>query len=296
MFFELVVAIFTLLIIYLYGWAKKRQTYWKDQKIPHIESFPLLGHFVRPTILKENISDTIIRLYNHPSAKGQPFIGINIFHKPAILIRDPELVKRICVKDANYFIDHHTGANPLHDPVGGNNLFQLNNPTWKKLRGKLSPVFTSGKMKQMFYMLENVGNNLNEKLQKSLKNGSTEVEVHELFGCFTTDVISLVAFGTEANCLKDPDRSEFFQNAKQSLMSTNWNKICFSTVFFLPELFGMLNMTTFDKGFEQFMRRLFNEVMRHRKVNGGVRNDLIDALIAIENSSTEEEKASKLFT
>lgn len=292
MIIVLLLAVVILILTYGYIWARQRQTYWKRHKIPYIESFPLLGHFARMILLQENIADTIRYLYNHPNAKEQPFIGINVFHKPAILLRDPDLIKQIGIKDSNYFTDHHTGADPLHDPVGGNNLFQLKNPVWRKLRAKLSPIFTSGKMKQMFYMVDKVGNDLNEKLKFSLTDNSVEVECHALFGCFTTDVISLVAFATEANCVKDPEQSEFFLNAKKSLMSTSWDKICFSSVFLLPELYGVLSMRTFGKSFEDFMRRLFNEVMDHRLKYGGTRNDLIDALIAIQNSSTPEEKAS----
>lgn len=293
---ELLFTAISLLIIYGYFWAKQRQTYWKRKNIPYIESRPLLGHFTRTVFLKENIAHTISRLYNHSKAKGQPFVGINAFHKPALLIRDPNLIKQVTVKDFNYFVDHHAGVNPVHDPVGANNLFQLNNPIWRKLRVKLSPIFTSGKMKQMFYMVDKVGDELNEKLRSALVDNQLEVECHSLFGLFTTDVISIVAFATEANCLKDPERSEFLHNAKNSFMNTPWNKFCINSVFLFPELSNLISIQSFDKNFEKFMRRLFNEVMTQRLQNGGTRNDLIDALIAVKNSSSPEEKSSEYLS
>lgn len=293
MLLELLLTIISLVLIYIYVWARKRQIYWKRYNVPYIESLPLIGHFARVILLKENVADTVTRLYNHPKARKQPFVGINVFHKPTILLRDPELIKQVAVKDFNYFVDHHTGIDPFHDPIGGNNLFQLNNPRWRKLRTKLSPIFSSGKMKQMFYMVEKVADDLNKTLHKSLVNNRTEVECQTIFGLFTVDVISIVAFATEANCVKDPENSEFFQTAKNSFMNTPWNKFCFNSVFLLPEVTKLLNVYTFDKKFEVFMRHLFSEVMTHRLKNGGTRNDLIDALIAIQNNSTPEEKASK---
>lgn len=42
------------------------------------------------------------------------------------------------------------------DPLGANSLPFANNPEWRMLRTKLTPVFTSGKMKQMFPLIDNV--------------------------------------------------------------------------------------------------------------------------------------------
>lgn len=294
MFIELLLITLSLTIFYGYHWAKQRQTYWKRNNVPYIESLPLLGHFTWMVLLKENIAHVISRLYNHPNAKGQPYVGINVFHKPALLIRDPELIKQMAIKDFNYFVDHLAGADPVHDPVGSNNLFQQNNPLWKKLRAKLSPIFTSGKMKQMFYMVEKVGNDFNETLNKSMKNASVEIECHEYFGRFTADAISLVAFATEANCIKDPERSEFLYNAKNSFSNTPWNKFSLNSVFLLPELASILSIRSFDQNFENFIRRLFNEMMSLRIKNGGTRNDLIDCLIAIQNNSSVEDKQREL--
>lgn len=56
------------------------------------------------------------------------------------------------------------------DRLGCNNLFFLRNPTWKMLRIKLSPFFSSGKLKKMFELMLQCGNNLDTYLE-SLKEG-----------------------------------------------------------------------------------------------------------------------------
>lgn len=168
-----------------YYWAYQRQNYWKHRNIPHIKSPLLLGHFFKTVLMKEHNIDAITNLYSHRNAKGKPFVGINVFHKPAILLRDPELVKRVLIKDFQYFTNRHVGADPIHDPMNGLNLFQIKNPQWKDLRVKLSPIFTSGKMKQMFYMVENVGNVLNDTVADLVKAGKPEVEIRTLLARYT---------------------------------------------------------------------------------------------------------------
>lgn len=65
----------------LYYWAKQKQNYWKDRNIPHVKSPLLLGHFFKTVILKQHNIDALTHLYDHPNAKGKPFVGINVFHK-----------------------------------------------------------------------------------------------------------------------------------------------------------------------------------------------------------------------
>lgn len=134
------------LLSLIYYWANQRQNYWKNLNIPHVKSPLLLGHFFKSVILREHSVKAISNLYEHPNARGKPFVGINIFHKPGILVREPELVKRVLIKDFQYFANRHVGSDPVHDPLSGLNLFQIKNPQWKELRVKLSPIFTSGKM------------------------------------------------------------------------------------------------------------------------------------------------------
>jgi len=55
----------------------------------------------------------------------------------------------------NFHIRH--AASDYHtDALGGYNLFFIKNPMWKQLRNKLTPLFSSGKMKQMFHFIKSV--------------------------------------------------------------------------------------------------------------------------------------------
>ena len=64
---------------------------------------------------------------------------------------------------------------------------------------KLSPVFTSGKMKSMFGIVDSIGDKFVEAIDKELKI-TKKLEMRELLGKFSTDVISNVAFGIDSKC------------------------------------------------------------------------------------------------
>ncbi|KAG4066159.1 hypothetical protein HA402_010361 [Bradysia odoriphaga] len=272
------------LLSLIYYWAYEKQKYWRVRGIPHIRSPILLGHFYKTVLLKESNISALSYLYNHPDANGKPFVGINVFHKPTVLLRDPDLIKRILITDFQHFPNHHTGADPVYDPISGQNIFQIKSPHWKELRVKLSPTFTSGKMKQMFYMVENVGNILGETVDGLVKSGRPDVEMRSLLARFTIDSISIVAFGTESGCLKNPETSEFLQAAQISFQNRYMDKVAGHLIFFLSNFTKVLRVKTLHPTFEAFLRRLYHEVITNRMKNGETRNDLIDTLIALKQA------------
>ena len=72
------------------------------------------------------------------------------------MIRDLDLVKNVLIKDFNQFSNRYSYSDPHSDGVGANTLFFAKNPKWKNIRSKLTPVFASGKIKQMFPLVEEV--------------------------------------------------------------------------------------------------------------------------------------------
>lgn len=54
---------------------------------------------------KKCVAEQFYDFYFDEKTKDKPFVGIHMFHRPAIIIRDPELLKRILVKDFASFSD-----------------------------------------------------------------------------------------------------------------------------------------------------------------------------------------------
>jgi cytochrome P450 len=104
-------------------------------------------------------------------------VGIFSFDKPSLLIRDPELVKNILVKDFQTFMDHIASFEKQIDPLIGNNLFALKGQLWRHLRTNLTPVFTSRKIKMMFYLLDTCGKELADCLEKATADGKLPQDI-----------------------------------------------------------------------------------------------------------------------
>lgn len=70
---------------------------------------------------------------------------------------------------------------------------------WKNLRVKLTPVFTSGKLKAMFSTLIDCGIPLKRYLTKEAERGNT-VEMREIAARYTTDIIGNCSVTSLVQC------------------------------------------------------------------------------------------------
>lgn len=148
----------TALIVAAYLYMTRNFNYWKRRGIPEVSPLPFVGNFSECMLMQKNPGYYMKDLYNH--AKDVPYIGFYVFDKPSLLVRDRELVKSVLVKDFNHFSDRYSTPD-TNDRLGYANLFFIKNPAWKMLRTKITPIFTSGKLKKMFELMLECGNNLN---------------------------------------------------------------------------------------------------------------------------------------
>lgn len=79
-------------------------------------------------------------------------------------------------------------------------LFFLDGSQWRNLRTKLTPAFTSGKMKTMFSIIDACSNEM-----LSYLNGKSMVEVGDLFTRYTTNVVTRCAFGIDVDFFRVSD-------------------------------------------------------------------------------------------
>jgi hypothetical protein len=125
-------------------------------------------------LLRTTIGEQLQKIYNEHSDK--PYVGIFSFDKPSLLVRDLELVKNILVKDFQTFTDRMFSFQEKFEPLHGNSIAVLNGQFWRHLRTKLTPVYTSRKMKMMFYLVDTSGKELAECLEKTTSDGKLPQE------------------------------------------------------------------------------------------------------------------------
>jgi hypothetical protein len=162
-------SILTAIFIGLYFYVTRNFKFWQKLGIPYATPTPFFGNLKNCTFQKVNIGKHLQQIYEEHSDK--PYVGMFSFDKPSLLIRDVGLVKNILVKDSQSFIDHIVTINEDLEPVASKGLLVLKGQLWRQVRTSLTPVFTSGKMKMMFHLVDICGKKLADYLDNATAEG-----------------------------------------------------------------------------------------------------------------------------
>lgn len=152
---EVVLLIASLSLVF-YFWQKRAYSYWQRNGVKSIKPVPILGNLRTFLSGKVPFFEQISLLHSTPGFEKEPLIGVYLLRGPGVIVRDLELIKTVMIKKFNYFVNRALSTDPHNDPIGYNNMFIVRNPEWKIIRNKLSPVFTSGKIKQMYPLMVEV--------------------------------------------------------------------------------------------------------------------------------------------
>ncbi|EZA52471.1 Cytochrome P450 9e2 [Ooceraea biroi] len=214
--------------------------------------------------------------YYHADAK---YLGIMDFATPALLIRDPDLIKDITVKDFEHFPDHHTFVDEDVEPLFTKNIFSLRGDRWREMRNTLSPSFTASKMKFMYELIAKCSTEFVDYLVDHPELCSS-IETKKIFRRYTTDVIATTAFGVSVNSMKDPN-NEFFLKGIEATKFSSGVLTMFKFMFMrgFPRLAKALGMTFFPRATGEFFKRIVDENIKTREAQGIVRPDMIHLLM-----------------
>ena len=159
-------------------------------------------------------------------------------------------------------------------------LFLLESERWRPLRSKLSPIFTSGKLKEMFSLVVECAGNLEKFLDKVADNGEA-VDCREMSAKFTTDVIGSCAFGITMNALEDDD-SEFRRMGRQ-LFTPTFKPIIRNIIRqFAPSLMKVFGRFLQSTEIDNFFISLVHDTMEYRENNNVHRLDMINMLMELK--------------
>ncbi|XP_036147431.1 uncharacterized protein LOC105832463 [Monomorium pharaonis] len=260
-------------VLALYYFLTSTYNFWKLRGIRGPRPIPGLGNF--KDVMFNNISagDYLTEMYNE--YKDEPLIGIFARKTPLLIVKDLDLVKDILIKDFAIFADRGLPIFEKTEPLS-QHLFSLEPKRWRPLRVRLSPVFTSGKLKEMFSLISKCADHLVEYMEK-IANKDEPVECRELTAKYTTDVIGNCAFGIDMNALSN-ENSEFRKMGRKVFTMT-WTALLRIRIRQMsPRLYGMLGYVLPQTDVTKFFTRVITENMNYRETNNIIRNDFIDML------------------
>ncbi|CAB0032964.1 unnamed protein product [Trichogramma brassicae] len=252
----------------VYYYFKKSLTYFDKWGIPYRPGWPFLGNMAEMLVGKRMFAQVYEDIYKEfPDAK---YVGLFEFFKTSILVRDPELIKTLSIKNFESFGNRVPFIQASVDPVFGRNLFNLQGEHWKSRRTVLTPTFSSLKLKTMFTLLTDCVEKFMQGVSKRPAESNIGVDIKDLFSKFSNDTMASCFFGFVVDTMKEPD-NEFYNRAKHACNLDGYRT--------LPKLMHFLRIKIIDKETEDFCHNIIKSVITERLDKNIRRQDAIQIML-----------------
>ncbi|CAG9792228.1 unnamed protein product [Diatraea saccharalis] len=282
MYFLIFIAI---LIVVFYLYNIRIFNYWTIRRVKHEKPVLLFGTYYNEYLQKQSRSQLVEELYwKYPNEK---VVGAFRFTTPELIIRDPEIIKAILNNDFSSF--YSRGFNHSNDvEILRKNLFAIDGDPWRMLRQRMTPAFTSGKLKAMFPLIVERSEKLQSRtLAAAARNYS--LDARELMARYTTDFIGACGFGIDADALNNEKSA--FRKLGIKIFNMTPNKAMKAIIKDAFPYFEKTLATFID--IESQVLNLVKHIVNERNYKPCGRNDFIDIMLEYLNKPMEAESIEK---
>lgn len=273
-----ILAFICLITSALYYYLTSTFSFWKKKGVHYIKPEIFYGNMKDIITFKKNQPQKFSEFYHYFKKLGLRYGGIFQLRQPVLLVCSPELVKNMLIKDFPSFHDRGFVNDANFDPLSANLVF-LEGQKWKFIRSKLTPTFSTGKLKNMVSIVQEAADNLDTVLKKASSN-SEILEMREVLAQYATDVIGSCAFGLQFNTLRDGG-SQFREMGKKAVYPDEFEKILQIVRNSYPWIYKTFRLRLFSKEVTDFFTGLVKDNMEYRKKNNVVRQDFFHYLMQI---------------
>ncbi|CAG2169564.1 unnamed protein product [Oppiella nova] len=248
-------------------------SYWSKKGIKGPRPIPIFGNLLDFFIIPQPLQE--LKWFK----KYGKIYGHYLGKTPVLNISDPELIKQIMVKDFHLF-PNRTNFGRSSDAILSRTLVQLTGDDWKRVRSIVTPTFTSGKMKKMYPRIRECLTDFMNHLE-GFAAKKEEVNVKDLYGNYTMDVIATCAFATKTDVHKALD-NPFVVNARITFNQNPLRRIAQMMLpGFVQRRLGLSAPTTRD-----FFLGSIRQILSNRRQNQNQKyNDFLQLLIDVEKSN-----------
>ncbi|XP_072453767.1 cytochrome P450 3A4-like [Notamacropus eugenii] len=212
--------------------------------------------------------------------------------QPVLAVMDPEIIKSVMVKECYSVFTNRRRFGPAG--ILETAISVVEDDQWKRIRTVLSPTFTSGKLKEMFPIINQYGDVLVKNMWKEAEK-SKPVTMKDIFGAYSMDVITSTSFGISVDSLNNQNDPYVREMKKLVAFNILDPFILTMMVFpFLTPLFKIFDISLFPKDATEFLAKAVKKVKEERmKSSQKHRVDFLQLMMDSQNSKSSENHSQK---
>ncbi|XP_013140389.1 PREDICTED: cytochrome P450 6B5-like [Papilio polytes] len=260
------------IIILLYSYFTRTFNYWKNKNVKGPAPIVFFGNLLESTRRRKNVGVVFKEIYD--AFPEEKVVGVYRMTTPCLLLRDLDVIKHVMIKDFDTFVDR--GVEFSKSGLGMN-LFHADGDTWRVLRNRFTPIFTSGKLKNMLYLMTGRGDIFVNYIKELCNGHPTELEAHSLVQKYTLATISACAFGIDLDSFT-PENMKTLQTVDKLIFTSSY---ALELDYMYPGILRKLNSSLFPKKVNEFFDGLVKTVVKLRDGMPTNRKDFMDLLLEL---------------
>ncbi|XP_036028240.1 cytochrome P450 3A13-like [Onychomys torridus] len=206
---------------------------------------------------------------------------------PVLVITQPDMIKKVLVKEFYSIFTNRILLGPPGFMKKG--IVRSKNEEWKRIRSLLTPTFSSGKLKEMFPIIQEYGDTMVKNMSQEVEKGKN-VTMKVIFGAYSMDVITGTLFGVKVDSLNNP-QDPFVKNTRKLFVFDFFNPLLFSEALFpiLSRIYNKLNICMFPSDATSFFKKFIEKNKKDRLENTQEhRVDFLQLMMNSQNSKDTE--------
>ena len=266
-----------LVLVLLYYYTTKNHDYWEKRNVKYEKPVPVFGTLYDNVVAKKSIVEIAVELYN--KYPNEPVVGLYRGTTPELVVRDLDIARRILSVDFASFYPRGMGRDPEIEPVFLN-LFHVDGDKWKLLRQRLTSTFTTAKLKNMFPLVVQCAEKL-QQVGEDIVNRGGDCDVRELMARFTTEFIGACGFGIQMDTIND--EHSLFRDLGRKIFKRSWkNYVVVALYDLFPDFRKIAQRTLRETVLMDSIQEIVVNIRKQRNNKPIGRNDFIDLLLELE--------------
>ncbi|CAM4350580.1 unnamed protein product [Leuciscus chuanchicus] len=271
----LVVLVITLLFIY----GVWPHGFFNKLGIPGPRPWPFVGTFLSYTKGFHNFDMECAKKY------GKVW-GIYDGRLPVLMVTDLEMIKTVMVKECySTFTNRRETNADLAGPFA-DGISITKDEQWKRIRGSLSPYFTSGRLKEIFPIAVTHADRFITNMQK--RDHEQPVKIKEAVAPYSLDVVASSSFSVDIDSINNAD-DPFVTNIKKFFQFSLFSPLFLLQTFFpsVANLLGKMGIRLFSSSSMDFFYNALRKIKdEHSKKSDG-RVDFLKLMIQSQISDDQ---------
>lgn len=271
-------------IIFSFFVLKRRAAYFKKHGIPNLGS--QLDKTWKSLTGRMNLIELDDLVYKEAIKTKAPIVGIcDVFGQSNLYITDLDLLRHIKIKDFDHFVNLRPVKTQKSSKYFTKMLFIMENEQWKGIRAKLTPAFSTGKIRRMFAIFQNSSERLNEYIKCQLeypKETKMDIDIQQIFFKFGMDVIANCAFGVDSHVwnYKPGEKGTFEKMAKRLEFKVSAGIIFkFTLMMLAPKIADFFEVDVMDTEGQEYFAGIVRQMLRQRRESGERREDFLQLMM-----------------